>query len=110
MARKNKNQNKVAVESSAASTVEAPVQSSAASTVQPKLSLLGAVAVVLEKSGTSMSCKQLIEACRESGLWVSPNGKTPQLTLSAALQREIKVKAEKSRFTKTAPGRFALNK
>jgi hypothetical protein len=41
------------------------------------------------------------------GYWSSPNGKTPEATLSSAIQREIATKGKESRFKKTAPGRFA---
>jgi hypothetical protein len=54
-----------------------------------------------------MSCPELIAAMAAQGYWTSPTGKTPAATLSAALQREIVVKKDQSRFQKTGPGRYA---
>ncbi|AWM36962.1 hypothetical protein GobsT_51580 [Gemmata obscuriglobus] len=72
-----------------------------------KLSALDAAARVLAASGESMTAKELIGRLAAQGLWSSPNGKTPDATLSAALQREIATQGTASRFRKTAPGRFA---
>jgi hypothetical protein len=63
---------------------------------------------VLAETKKSMSAAELIAAMTAKGYWTSPAGKTPQATLSAALQREIVVKKDESRFQKTAPGRYAL--
>ena len=75
-----------------------------------KLSALDAAAKVLAKTGTPMSCKELIGAMAAKGYWTSPGGATPHATLNAAILREIAVKGEQSRFIKPAPGRFALRR
>lgn len=72
------------------------------------LSMLDAAAKVLADAEGPMTCKALIEAMAAQGLWSSPKGKTPAATLSAALHREIKVKAKDSRFRKADRGQFGL--
>ena len=76
--------------------------------VEKKLSALDAAARVLAETKKVLSCSELIEAMASKGYWTSPGGKTPQATLCAALQREIVVKKDQSRFKKTAPGRYTL--
>jgi hypothetical protein len=73
-----------------------------------KLSALAAAARVLQESKQPMRCSDLIEAMTTKGYWTSPSGKTPQATLSAAIQREIALKKDQSRFKKTGPGRYTL--
>jgi hypothetical protein len=73
-----------------------------------KLSALAAAARVLSETRQPMSCPELIAAMTDRNYWTSPNGKTPAATLAAALQREIVVKKDQSRFQKTGPGRYAL--
>jgi hypothetical protein len=41
------------------------------------------------------------------GLWSSPNGKTPEATLYAAMIREIRTKGSEARFQKVERGMFA---
>jgi hypothetical protein len=72
-----------------------------------KLGALDAAHQILASATEPMSCKELIEAMTQKGLWTSPGGKTPQATLSAALGKEIVTKGKESRFKKTGPGRFA---
>jgi hypothetical protein len=88
----------------------APVKKKAAKSAVPaqKLSALAAAARVLAETKKPMSCPELITAMAAHGYWISPTGKTPAATLSAALQREIVVKKDQARFQKTGPGRFAL--
>jgi hypothetical protein len=74
-----------------------------------KLSALDAAAKVLADAGQAMSCGELIEAMTKKGLWTSPNGLTPGATLYAAILREMKVKGDAARFTKTERGKFAAN-
>ena len=71
-----------------------------------KMSALDAAARVLAESKEPLSCGQLIEAMAAKGYWASPAGKTPGATLSSAIQREINMKKNESRFEKTAPGRY----
>jgi hypothetical protein len=72
-----------------------------------RMSALDAAAKVLQESGEPMNAKALIEAMAAKGYWTSPGGKTPQATLSAAIQREIQVKGKGSRFKKPSKGHFA---
>jgi hypothetical protein len=72
------------------------------------MSALDAAAQVLSEKGTAFTCKELIGLMAAQGYWSSTAGKTPHATLAAAIQREIAVKGATSRFTKAAPGRFAL--
>ena len=59
-----------------------------------RMSMLIAAAIeVLKRSGQPMNVKEIIAAMIESNLWTPGKGKTPHLTLSSALQRELK-KAE----------------
>jgi hypothetical protein len=78
------------------------------SRTKEKLTALGAAALVLAETREPMSCPDLIAAMAAKGFWSSPTGKTPHATLSAAIQREIDVKKNQSRFKKAAPGRYAL--
>jgi hypothetical protein len=73
-----------------------------------RMSALDAAAKVLQESGEPMNAKALIEAMAAKGYWTSPGGKTPQATLSAAIQREIQVKGKDSRFKKPSKGHFAV--
>ena len=73
-----------------------------------KLTALDAAARVLAEIRKPMSCLELIAAMAAKDYWRSPSGKTPQATLYAAIQHEIKVKKNQARFQKAAPGRFAL--
>ena len=57
-----------------------------------------------------MTCQDLIRAMAAKGYWTSPNGKTPQATLYAAILREITHKKDQARFKKTERGHFTLNK
>ena len=74
-----------------------------------KLSALDAALLVLDQAPEPLNAQQLIAAMSEQGLWTSPGGKTPHLTLSSAIQREINTKGDASRFRKTEPGKFARN-
>ncbi len=74
---------------------------------EKKMSALDAAAKVLSEKGVAMTCRELIGVMAAKGYWSSPNGKTPDATLAAAIQREIATKGKDSRFVKTAPGRFA---
>lgn len=73
------------------------------------LSAIDAAAKLLGENGQAMSSKEMIAAMKEKGYWESPRGKTPDETLSSAINREINRKGQNSRFKRTAPGRFAFN-
>jgi len=70
---------------------------------------LDAAAQVLNEAGEPMSCKAMVERMLADGLWHT-SGKSPQATIYAALIREIAKKGDASRFRKTGPGKFTLNK
>ena len=74
---------------------------------EKKMGALEAAHEVLKGRTVPMSAKALIETMAEKGLWTSPGGKTPDATLSAALNREIDRKGKDSRFCKPEPGKFA---
>jgi len=72
-----------------------------------KMSALDAAVKVLSTAKEPMNCKELVDAMSQRKLWVSANGKTPHLTLSSAIQRDIK-KGKESRFKKAGRGKFAV--
>jgi len=74
-----------------------------------RVSALDAAAKVLQKAGTAMRARELIDAMAEQGLWTSPGGKTPWATLHAAMIREINNKGKDSRFKKVDRGQFTFN-
>lgn len=71
-----------------------------------RVSALDAAAEVLKAEGKPMRAKDLIEAMTAGGLWSSPNGKTPEATLYAAMIREIATKGSEARFEKVERGMF----
>jgi len=74
-----------------------------------RLSALDAAAKVLAEANVPMNCRQLIETIIEKAYWQPTNaGKTPQNTLHAAINKEIKTKGCDSRFAKVGRGQFAL--
>ena len=74
-----------------------------------RIGALGAAAGVLKKAGKPMRCPELIKVMAEQKLWSSPNGKTPEATLYAAIIREIRDEGSKARFKKVDRGLFAAN-
>lgn len=81
---------------------------------EKRVSALDAASQVLDglsgKAATEgLSPTDLIEHMASAKLWISPGGKTPAATLSAAMAREIATKGAASRFRKAGPGRFATN-
>jgi len=70
---------------------------------------LDAAAEVLKAEGKPMRAKDLMGAMAARGLWSSPNGKTPEATLYAAMMREARDKGTASRFRKVERGQFAFN-
>lgn len=77
---------------------------------EKKLSAIDAAAKLLAETKEPMNCKQMIEAIAAKGYWTSPGGKTPHATLYSAIIREISVKGNDARFTKTERGQFAAAK
>jgi len=70
------------------------------------LSGLDAAHRVLAESGRPMKVKEIAEIALQNG-YCNLQGATPEFTISAALQRDIKAKNEGSRFIKTGRGLFA---
>jgi hypothetical protein len=74
---------------------------------EPKrISALDAAAQVLAESDQPLRAREMIEAMAARGLWSSPNGKTPEATLYAAILREISTKGAAARFRKVERGQF----
>lgn len=74
---------------------------------EEKLSAIDAAAKLLAETKEPMNCRQMIEGIAAKGYWTSPGGKTPHATLYSAIIREISVKGNEARFTKTERGQFA---
>jgi len=75
-----------------------------------RVGALTAAAMLLADRGKPMRVREMIAALSERGLWTSPNGKTPEATLYAAIIREIAANAKASRFVKVERGLFAAAK
>ena len=73
------------------------------------LSLLNAVAIVLEACDKPLSCKEIIEKAVDAGVWKPGAGKTPSNTLYSSILREIAKKGADSRFVKAERGKFKLS-
>lgn len=115
---------KKATKKSASKTTKAPKAAKQPKTAKPKaakpagdatpkhVSAIDAAAEVLKAEGKPMRAKDLIEAMAARGLWSSPNGKTPEATLYAAMLREITkavASGTVSRFRKADRGLFEFN-
>lgn len=74
-----------------------------------RTSALNAAAQVLREAKAPMRCKEMITAMQDQGVWVSPNGKTPEATLYSAILREVTKKGSDSRFRKLDRGLFEAN-
>ena len=75
-----------------------------------KMGALDAAAIVLADAGKPMRSKDLIAEMAKRGLWTSPDGKTPEATLYAAILREIGAKGTAARFARAGKGEFASTK
>ena len=71
-----------------------------------RVSGLDGAYLVLKEASEALNIKQIMERINERNL-CNLQGKTPAGTVSAALQREIKVKGTESRFVKAGKGLFA---
>ncbi|MDR1493079.1 MAG: winged helix-turn-helix domain-containing protein [Planctomycetaceae bacterium] len=71
-----------------------------------QMSGLDAAYKILAERGEAMNAKAIANAAIEQGLW-SPNGATPEMTTSAALQMDAK-KGDKAQFEKTRPGYYNI--
>lgn len=75
---------------------------------EPKrLSCIDAAAQIIGKE--PIGCADLIAEMGARGLWTSPNGKTPDASLYAAVVREISAKGDAARFKKVDRGLFVKN-
>lgn len=72
-----------------------------------KLSCLDAAAQIIGKD--PVGCADLIAEMAQRKLWTSPNGKTPEASLYAAIIREISAKKSEARFRKVDRGLFVKN-
>jgi hypothetical protein len=87
-----------------------PKPKSQKETKPKRVSALDAAAQVLAKAGKPMRAKEMIAEVVAKGLWASPNGKTPEATLYAAIIREIAAKGDAARFRKAERGLFTAGK
>ena len=71
------------------------------------LGFLPAARVVLRSAKTSLTAAEIVQRAQAVGVLQS-QGKTPANTLSALLERELRLKGASSDFVKVARGRFAL--
>ena len=81
----------------------------AAMVKRKKVSALDAAAQVLRDIGTAMSPKEILAAILDRQIWARRKGKTPELTIGAAMGREIAGGGEASRFLKAGRGKFVAN-
>ena len=70
------------------------------------MSALDAAHKVLVDIGTALTVRQITDVIIEKSYCPNLNGATPQLTISAAIQREVVNKGEDSRFYKAGKGLF----
>ncbi|GIK17455.1 MAG: hypothetical protein BroJett003_24190 [Planctomycetota bacterium] len=93
-----------------AGDLPAPAKAGGHAGAKPKrLSALDAAARVLAGAGRPMRAQELVAAMAEQGLWSSPNGKTPEATLYAAMLREARQRGDAARFRKADRGLFEFN-
>ncbi|MDM4018503.1 winged helix-turn-helix domain-containing protein [Roseiconus lacunae] len=70
-------------------------------TANQKMSQIDAALAVLKKARKPMSGKEMVEAMAKQKLWTSRGGKTPDVTLYAAILRDLR-KGTGARFKKAA--------
>ncbi len=73
---------------------------------QGKMSGLDAAHKVLTEAGRPMNVREILETAMQNN-YCNLKGATPALTISAALQREVKTKGQESRFVKSGKGLYA---
>ena len=78
--------------------------------LRKRVSQVDAAVMVLQRAKEPMDCYSLVQAMAAGGLWKSPAGKTPHITLFSEIMREIRMKGSDSRFVRTEPGKFTLRK
>jgi restriction system protein len=72
------------------------------------LNSLEAAYVVLKEVGKPLRAEEITRIIIEKGLWQT-SGKTPDATIEAAINIDIKRNGNNSRFSRVAKGTFALN-
>jgi len=75
-----------------------------------RVSCLDAAAIVVADADKPMKAVEMIAEIQKRRLWSSPEGKTPEATLYAAVIREIAAKGKAARFRKVERGLFAAGK
>jgi HB1, ASXL, restriction endonuclease HTH domain len=75
-----------------------------------QMSMLDAAAKLLAETDAEMTCQEMVSQMAEKGYWSSPNGKTPDRTLGAALGVDIRKHGPASRFYQPGKGKFGLRK
>jgi hypothetical protein len=74
--------------------------------IRSGMSGLDAAYKILLETGQAMNPKTITKIALEQGIW-NPQGSTPDLTLSAALQNDVKKKGNQSRFARAdQPGYY----
>ena len=74
--------------------------------IRSGMSGLDAAYKIFLESGQPMNAKSITKIALEQGIW-NPQGSTPDMTLSAALQNDVKKKGDQSRFAKAdQPGHY----
>jgi hypothetical protein len=74
--------------------------------IRSGMSGLDAAYKILLETGQAMNAKTITKIALEQGIW-NPQGSTPDLTLSAALQNDVKKKGSQSRFARAdQPGHY----
>lgn len=68
-----------------------------------------AVVRVLEEADEPLHYKEITKRIQESNYWMS-SGKTPWNTINAQISMDIKMNGAQSRFLRTSPGCYILNK
>ena len=93
---------------------EVVVETQAQDVIEPEkpqreegISAINAAHRVLVEIGTPLNVRQIAEAAIERGYCPNLKGKTPQATISSALQRDITRKGSASRFYKAGKGQYA---
>ncbi len=72
------------------------------------MNALDAAAEVLKEAEAPLHYREITRRILDQGLW-APSGQTPWNTLMARLGTDVRDRGVASRFTRTAPGYFALN-
>jgi len=70
------------------------------------LNALDAAHCVLKEAKKPLTCQEIVDRAIQRKYWRT-EGATPQNTLNAAIQRDVKANGERSRFVKTGRGLFA---